>query len=251
MDLLPIAITVVTGVAMGAINNVAGGAGVLGLLAFEYAFGLPLSLANPSTRVAAVAVGSFAAIGFLRAGHRIPPRAWLQGLGGLPGALLGSKMAHDLPDLVFRLYLASVLVMLLVQQLRPRPHVAEAKKRPTWVGFLGCFLIGMHMGYVQVGTGLIAALVLAGVYNRDMLAVNAAKSAVVIVTSLTSVTCFVAVDLIQWTPALSLAIGCAIGSYAASHWSVAKGGGAIRHAVVVIAALTLFDQLRHIVLAIA
>ena len=58
MDWLPIALTVVAGVAMGAINNLAGGAGVLGLLAFEHLFGLPLETANPSTRVAAVAVGS-------------------------------------------------------------------------------------------------------------------------------------------------------------------------------------------------
>ena len=45
----------VAGVAMGAINNIAGGAGVLGLLAFEYGFGMPLDTANPSTRLAAVA----------------------------------------------------------------------------------------------------------------------------------------------------------------------------------------------------
>ena len=55
-----IAITVVAGIAMGAINNLAGGAGVLGLLAFEYLWGLPLDIANPSTRIAAIAIGAFA-----------------------------------------------------------------------------------------------------------------------------------------------------------------------------------------------
>lgn len=246
-----IAITVVAGIAMGAINNLAGGAGVLGLIAFEYLWGLPLDVANPSTRVAAVAIGGFAALGFLRAGHRIPARAWLQGLAALPGALVGSQLATSLPDIAFRSYLAAVLVLLLVQQVRARQAGPPAGPRPKWLAFLGCFLIGLHMGYVQVGTGLVATFVLVGVYHRDLVAVLAAKSAIVIMTSLTSVGCFIAVDAIEWPPALALAAGCAAGSYAASHWGVAKGSGAIRRVVVVIAALCLLDQLRHIVLAIA
>ena len=54
--MLAIAITVIVGIAMGAINNLAGGAGVLGLIVFEYVWGLPLAAANPSTRIAAVAI---------------------------------------------------------------------------------------------------------------------------------------------------------------------------------------------------
>ena len=71
MELIAIALTVVAGLLMGAINNIAGGAGVFGLLAFEYGFGMPLATANPSTRLAAVAVGSFACLGFLRAGDAV------------------------------------------------------------------------------------------------------------------------------------------------------------------------------------
>jgi uncharacterized membrane protein YfcA len=71
----------------------------------------------------------------------------------------------------------------------------------------------------------------------------------VIVTSTTSAISFAAVDAIVWTPALALAAGAGLGSYLASHWSVAKGSGAIRKVVVVIAVLTLLDQLRNIALA--
>jgi len=246
--LLAIAVTVVAGVAMGAINNVAGGAGVLGLLAFEYAFGLPLAAANPSTRLAAVAIGLFAWLGFKNAGRTVPASAWLQGLLAAPGSLLGSKLALELPDMAFRVYLASVLVLLLWQQLRSLPVPETAASRPAWLDAAGCFLIGLHMGYVQVGTGLVAALVLTGVYSRDLLAVNVAKSVVVIVTSVVSVGTFAATDAIVWTPAIALAAGAALGSYYASHWSVAKGATAVRRVIVVIAVLTLLDQLRQIVL---
>ncbi len=249
--LLAIAITVVVGVAMGAINNLAGGAGVLGLVVFEYLWGLPLGEANPSTRISAVAIGTFAAIGFLRAGHRIPARAWLQALAALPGALVGSQLATTLPDIAFRSYLAVVLVLLLIQQLSRKAVDPDARPRPVWLAFLGCFLIGFHMGYVQVGTGLVATFVLVGLYDRNLVAVLAAKSAVVIVTSATSAAVFVAADAVEWTPAIALAVGCAAGSYAASHWGVAKGASAIRRVVIVIATLCLLDQLRHIVLAIA
>jgi len=245
--ILAIAVTAVAGILMGAINNVAGGAGVLGLLAFEHAWGMPLDSANPSTRVAAVAIGTFACLGFVRAGRKIPLRAWMQGLVALPGAILGSHLALGLPPMVFRSYLAVVIALLLWQQLRPRSLVVATVRAP-WLSALGCFVIGLHMGYVQVGTGLVATLVLAHAYDRDLLAVNAAKAAVVVLTSLASVGSFTLVGAIDWLPALSLAVGAGIGSYAASHWSVANGATAVRRVVVVIAALTLLEQMRQIVL---
>ena len=173
MDLLPIVLTVVAGVAMGAINNVAGGAGVLGLLAFEYGFGMPLSSANPSTRLAAVAIGTFACLGFLRAGRKIPKAAFAQALCALPGAWLGSQLALGLPPLVFRSYLAVVMALLLRQMLQKKKP--DTTPRPAWLAALGCTVIGLHMGYVQVGTGLITSLMLAHAYDRDLLAVNTAK----------------------------------------------------------------------------
>lgn len=246
LELVAIALTVVAGMAMGAINNIAGGAGVIGLLAFEYGFGMPLETANPSTRLAAVAIGTLACIGFIRAGRKIPRAAFAQALLALPGALLGAQMAIGLPDMVFRSYLAAVMVLLLWQQLRGiQPNPA-----PTafWTRALGCFVIGLHMGYVQVGTGLVATLVLAKAYDRDLLAVNAAKCIVVIVTAVASTTSLAIAGAISWAPAIALAIGAGAGSYWASHWSVRQGQHAVRRVVVVIAVLTLVEQLRQIAL---
>jgi len=246
VEVLAIALTVTAGVLMGAINNVAGGAGVLGLLAFEYAFDMPLETANPSTRLAAIAIGTFACLGFLRAGRRIPRTAIAQALVAAPGALLGAQLAVGLPDLVFRSYLAVIMLLLLRQQLRPTPP--DTTPSPTWLRVLGCFFIGLHMGYAQVGTGLVATLVLAHAYERDLLAVNTAKSIVVIVTSITAATSLGVAGAISWTPAIALAVGAGVGSYLASHWSVKKGADAIRRVVLVIAICTLLEQLRQIAL---
>lgn len=248
MEPLAILVTVMAGLGMGAINNVAGGAGIFGLWAFEHACGLPLGVANPSARVAAVAIGAFAFLGYVRAGRTIPGRSWLQGLLAVPGAVLGSLLARDLPDLVFRGYLALLMLLLLWQQRRPRLPSAQSWPPRPWLGALGCLLIGLHMGYAQIGTGLVATLILFATYEHDLIAVNAAKSTVVILTSITSVATFEAHGSIAWSPALVLATGAALGSYAASHWSVRAGSAAVRRVVVAIAIVTLLEQLVKIVL---
>jgi len=249
LDFAAIALTVVAGLAMGAINNIAGGAGVLGLLAFEYGFGLPLQTANPSTRLAAVAVGCFAFLGFLRAGQKIPKAALTQAVIALPGALCGAYLALDLPDLIFRSYLAFVMALLLLQQLRGIP--SNPRPASSWARAFGCFMIGLHMGYVQVGTGLMATLVLARAYDRDLLAVNAAKSIVVLITATASATTMTIAGAVSWTPAIALAVGAGAGSYWASHWSVKQGQHVVRRIVVVIAVATLLEQLRQIALLMA
>jgi uncharacterized membrane protein YfcA len=247
VDVAAVAITLAAGMAMGWINNVAGGAGIFALWAFLYACDLPLALANPSARVAAVAIGLFSFLGYTRAGRNIPLRAWLQGLLAVPGALVGSQLALSLPDLAFHAYLAVVLGLLLWQQLRPQVPTG-GRERPFWLAALGCLLIGMHMGYAQVGTGLVATLVLAAAYDRDLVAVNAAKSTVVILTSVASVSSFWVAGSIAWLPAITLAAGAAVGSYCASHWSVARGSRAVRRVVVAISIVTLAEQLVRIAL---
>jgi uncharacterized membrane protein YfcA len=232
MDPLAIAITVVAGVAMGAINNLAGGAGVLGLMAFEYACGLPLAQANPSMRVAALCVGLFAFLGYRRNGLRAPLRMWLASAWAIPGAPLGSWLALQLPDWCFWGYLTTVLALLLRQQTRKVAADAPAKVYPPWAGPVGCFLAGVHMGYAQVGVGLLSTLVLTASFGRDLLAVNMAKSTLVVLTGVASAASFASEDAIAWPPALALAAGTAIGSYHASRWAMAKGSTAVRKVVV-------------------
>lgn len=239
MDLVAIALTVVAGVAMGAINNLAGGAGVFGLMAFELACGLTLAQANPSMRLAALCVGLFAFLGYRRNGLRVPARTWLASLWAVPGAPLGSWLALRSPDWCFWAYLTVVLALLLRQQTRKPAPDAPERRWPAWAGPLGCFVAGVHMGYAQVGVGLLSTLVLSASFGRDLLAVNVAKSTLVIVTGVASAASFASADAIAWQPACCLAVGTAIGSYHASRWAMAKGVGAVRKVVVGVTAVML------------
>lgn len=259
MDPLAASVTVVAGLAMGAINNVAGGAGIFALWTFQYACGLPLGVANPTSRLGAVGVGLFAWFGFKRAGLHATARSWRLALYAIPGAFAGNLLALRAPDLAFRSYLVIVLLVLLVQQLRPRGSDTVGAPLRTWLGPAGCFLIGAHMGFAQIGTGFVAALVLLSSYSRDFVEANVAKSVVVIASSIASLLGFALAPLvldrqppvIAWLPALCLAVGTAIGSYLASHWTVNKGADSVRRAVLVIASLSLVEQIVQIALLLS
>lgn len=258
MDLAAILIPVVAGVAMGFINNVAGGAGVFALWAFEYACGLPLAMANPTTRLGAIGVGLFAWLGFRRAGVHAPARAWRLSLFAVPGALVGNLLALRAPDLAFRVYLAAVLILLLGKQAHAARR-SEPSPLRAWLGAPGCFLIGVHMGFAQVGTGFLCALVLLSSYSRDFVEANVAKSCIVVSSSIASVLGFVLAPLllesqppvIAWGPAVSLAVGTATGSFLASKWTVNKGSRVVQRVVVGIALLALLDQIVQIALLLA
>ncbi len=234
MGLVELAWLLVAGFAMGAINNVAGAAGVLGLLGLELASGLSPALANGSLRLAAIGIGIGGWLGFHSKGIAIPRRAWLLALCTVPGTLLGVELALELPVSIYRTYLLVVMLAVLVQQLRNRSLAPATTHRSPWLAFLGLSIVGMHMGFVQVGTGLVAILALTAFYSRNLVEVNTCKMALVLVSAVVSVGQFGANDAVVWGPASALAVAAALGSFLASRWSIAKGHAGVRIVVLVI-----------------
>lgn len=236
MDVLTTLILLITGIAIGVINNLAGAAGVLGLIALEEVVGLGSAEANRTLRPCALGIGLGGMSGFHSRGRRVPPRAWLYGLAAMPGAVAGTMAAMELPVVVYRLVLAGVVLVLSIQQLRPGASepVPAVKRTPAWVAVSLFFLTGVHMGFVQVGTGLVAIAALTAVMSRDLVRVNTVKMAIVVVSSATSTAILAATDHIDWPPALPLALGAFIGSFFAGRWSVRHGHRPIRLVVLAI-----------------
>lgn len=230
----------VCGLFMGAVNNLAGAAGALGLVGLETLGGLDTTHANISLRPAAIAIGISGLIGFRSRGVHIPSRAWGYGALAVPGAALGGYMALELPIWVYRLTLAVVLIAVLAQQLTNRhPAGSTTRSLPAWLKPLLFVFVGLHMGFVQVATGLVSILVLTAIHSRDLISVNAAKMALVICSSVTANLVLGLAGEIVWVPAMALAVGCGVGSFGASRWSVDKGHGAVRLVVVGIAVAVL------------
>lgn len=237
MDPVTFLLLAVTGLAMGFVNNLAGAGGALGLLAFEFVAHLSPEAANAAMRPAAIAIALAGAIGFVAHGHRIPPRALGYGLATVPGALLGTWCALSLPRWVYDLTLLGVIALLLLGFVRDRRGVPAPASKP--LAFALFAAVGLHMGFVQVGAGLLSITALRRVGDRDMVRVNAAKMALIGCSSVASVTTFAFAGAILWGPAIALAAGAGIGSFLGSRFSVRRGHRAVLAFVVAIAIVVL------------
>jgi uncharacterized membrane protein YfcA len=242
------AVILAAGFVMGAVNNLAGGGGALGLLAFEEACRLPAAMANASLRPAAMFVAVGGALGFRSRAARAPRGAWLQAALSLPGAIAGSFLVVTMPVWAYRATLVTILALVLWQQLQPasrRPARGDgiARPVPAWLQFALYTLVGVHLGFVQVGAGLITMAVMHALHERDLVRINASKMVVVMLSSTVSVAVLAWQAQVVWGPALLLGAGAGVGSFLASRWSVWKGHAGVRGAVLVISTVVLSHQL--------
>jgi len=221
---------------MGFINNLAGAGGLIGLMALDLAAGLDPTSANAALRPAALAIGISGMLGFFSKGKRVPRRAWGYGLVAIPGAIAGSLLVITLPEWVYHSALLTVVATVLFQQLRRSSPMAgsDAPVASLGLGLLLFTLVGLHMGFLQVAVGLVTMMTLRRMHSRDLVAINSAKTAIVISTAGASTASLAIAGAIHWLPALYLALGSADGSFLASRWTLAKGHGAVRSVVLLV-----------------
>jgi hypothetical protein len=248
-DPLSALVIAAAGFLMGAVNNLAGGGGAIALVAFEECAGLDPKTSNASLRPAAISVSAGGTLGFWRGAQRIPGHAWRLALYALPGAAAGSFLVVETPVVVDRAVLSLILVTVLWQQLHPaarRPPPETAPRASGWLEFLGLTLVGLHMGYIQVGAGLVTLAVMTALHERDLVRINVVKLIIVLLTSVTSVGILAWQEAITWGPAVALMVGSFAGSFAAGRWSARRGHGGVRIAVLVITSAVLVRLLWQI-----
>jgi uncharacterized protein len=235
LDLTTALLILVTGFAVGWINNLAGAAGALGLIAFDWLLGMDVMAANAAIRPSALGIGLGGLIGFLSKKQEIPTKMWAYALLTVPGAVLGSFLVRPELELLFQLTLGALLLVVLGQSFANKSggdtH-GERAPSPLWLLLLLFSWLGAHMGFIQVGTGLVSIFILSIVHSRDLVRVNAAKMVFVLIAAVTSNVTLAIQDKIVWGPALYLAAGAGVGSFLASRWSVKKGHGAVRFVVI-------------------
>ena len=135
-----------------------------------------------------------------------------------------------------------VIALVLAQQFAPGSRSAARRGNPPSSLALAAVLftaVGIHMGFLQVGVGLLTMVALTRVHSPDLVTVNAAKMAIVLVTSIASTACFAAAGEIAWAPALWLAAGAGVGSFLAGSWSVRRGHGAVRIVVLIVCGVAM------------
>ncbi len=237
---LDLGLLLLVGFISGVINSMAGGGTFLALPVLV-GIGLPTGVANGSLRVGVLAQNISAAVAFHREGireHRLslrlaPPM--------LAGALLGSWLATQISDELFRPIVGVVLllwaVILIIKPdrfLRPPDQARE----PTKLTWLLAGLIGIYGGFLQAGVGFPLIALLSAHLGYDLVRANSVKVMLVLAYTCVALPVFIIAGQVAWAPALVFALTTMIGAWVGARWQMAKGSEIVRWFVLVMVGIS-------------
>ena len=216
---------VVTGIAAGIINTLAGGGSNLTLPALMM-MGLPADIANGTNRVAVALQCVVAQLGFKRH-NKVPTEQVVPVLiPTLLGGLVGACAASFAPSGILKpLLLGSMLLMTLIILLRPSvisppvgTQASTVSERPSSWWWLG--IAGVYGGFVQAGVGFILITALVGCLRYDLVRANALKVICTLAFTLVALSVFIYRGQVLWIPGLILASGTMLGAHCAVKFAI-------------------------------
>ena len=222
---------------LAAFMNTVGGGGSLFSVPILTFLGLPITMANATSRVAILFQNIFAVIGFKSKGVKLPwPYSIYLGLASLGGGVLGSFLASRVPDEIFSKIFVGIM-FLSVFLILYDPFKSKGEERldtkSQVIGSLFFVLLGVYGGFVQAGIGFMVIAVLSLVNNLNLVTANYVKVFAAIVYTGVSVIVFGLEGKIQWKTGLVLAVGHALGGWYASRWSVSAGEVWIKRVMII------------------
>lgn len=213
---------VLTGLAAGFVNTIAGGGSSLTIPALMI-LGMPADIANATNRVGVLMHSIVSTLGFRRQKVEINSAdavaiVSITIVGGIAGALIASY----LPNIYLKPVLLGVMVLMaLIILIKPSvivppfgTPVARLRDKPSaWVGL---FIAGLYGGFVHAGVGFLLIGAIAGTLRYDLVRTNAFKLLCVFAFTLAALVVFILRGQVSWVPGLVLASGMMVGG----HYSV-------------------------------
>ncbi len=222
---------------LAAFLNTVGGGGSLFSVPILTFLGLPITIANATSRIAILSQNVFAVGGFNSKGIKLPlPYAIYLGLASLGGGVAGSLLASHMSDEMFKKIFVVVMIFSVGLVLYdPFKTNGEEKLsvRHQWIGVVCFLVIGVYGGFIQAGIGFLVIAVLSLVNNLSLVKSNYIKVFAAIVYTGVSVIVFAWQGKIDWFIGLVLAIGHALGGWYASRWSVKAGDVWIKRIMII------------------
>jgi uncharacterized membrane protein YfcA len=237
MEIWHIPVVFFAGVIAGLINTLAGGGSLLTLPILIF-LGLPTAVANGTNRIALIAQCLSAVAGFKRKGVSNFKLSILLSLPAIIGAVLGSLIAVDISDILFKRVLAVVMLLVLGFILwHPRQggdgSSGSIGRKQLIITMIAFFFIGIYGGFIQIGVGFIIIAALTMITRLNLVETNSHKVFIVGVYMVFSLIVFALNDKVCWSIGLCLAAGMGLGGWVGSHWAVDKGERWIRWAIAI------------------
>lgn len=247
-----ICILIVVGAVVGFINTISGGATAISYALFM-AMGMPIGMANGTTRLGVIMQFGTTSFIFNKKGILNKHDALKVGLPVAVGAIGGASVAANIVAHIFELILAFFLVIMLLllifdakRFLVQKEVVAPHEKISVWKIIL-FVMIGFYGGFTHVGVGLMILFASVFVLKTNLLHANGIKQfAVVLYTPMALIT-FALNGQVDWAVAVIYGIGNVLGGYYGSKKAISWGTNFIRwFTIVVVFAFACFLVIKNL-----
>ncbi len=237
-DLLYALLLLVSGIAAGFINTLAGGGGLFTLAALLF-MGIPADLANGTNRVS-VAIQSLAGVrGFHQ--HKVldTPAILPLMVPTLSGSLLGALAASWMPVWLLKPLLLSTMMamatLMLVKPsvMTPPDGLTPLRLAESKAGWLALFGAGLYGGFIQGGVGFLLLAGLVGVLHYNLVQANALKLVCTAIFGAVALTVFAWRGQVLWIPGLIISAGTLIGVHISVKFAVKAKHETLRHILLV------------------
>ncbi len=246
METSVVIILICSGLLVGFINTMAGGATIISLSVLSW-LGLPLTVANGTNRLA-VFFQTLTSVSSFQNSHLID---WNKSLrvgiptviGSVAGSFIAVKLNEDIIRYAFVIIMIIMLAFILFKPSMWMKGNAALMDLPVkkW-NYPVFFAIGVYGGFLHVGVGyyLLAAIVLG--MGFDLMKANVMKNLLVMLYVPFSLILFIINDQVMWKYGLIHAIGNVVGAFVASRLAIRNGAGIIRWVLVVVIAVLTADM---------
>lgn len=237
-DLLHALLLLVSGIAAGFINTVAGGGGLFTLAALLF-MGIPADLANGTNRVS-VAIQSLEGVRGFHQHKVLDTRAILPLMvPTLSGSLIGALTASWMPVWLLKpLLLGTMMTMATLMLVKPSVMTPPDGMTPlrladSKAGWLALFGAGLYGGFIQGGVGFLLLAGLVGVMHYSLVQANALKLVCTAIFGAVALTVFAWRGQVLWVPGLIIAAGTLIGVNVSVKFAVKAKQETLRHILLV------------------
>lgn len=233
-----IAVLVGVGAFVGFVNTIAGMATVISYALFM-AMGMPINIANATTRVGVLLQFSTNSFIFRKEGLLDVSLATKVGIPVALGAIVGAEMASYLPVHIIEIATGTLLplvgLMLLVdkKRLMARFHIASEPNMSFWK-YLLFFVLGIYGGFTHAGIGLLVIFSSFLFLGQDLMHANAIKQLTTVIYTPVALVIFALHGQINWPVALIYAVGNIIGGVVASKVAIYWGERFLKISVLVV-----------------
>ncbi len=226
-----LSLLLVTGIATGFLNVMAGGGSMLSLPVMIF-LGIPGTIANGTNRIAILTQNISAVLAFYRKGIANFGLSLTLGACTIPGTIIGAFLAARIPNDQFNTVLAIIMVMVLIVMALPEKRNfkqnTQASRGRTIAGHILMVLIGFWGGFIHIGVGFLLMPVLNRVMLFDLVTTNSHKVFIVLCYTVAALMVFSSQLELVWKYGIALGIGTWIGGWLAANIQVKRGIGPIK-----------------------